>query len=139
MKLLSRGLTKVTASISLSIIVIITSILTWTLITSAIPNINYTIIQQLPKIESVMYNEQNNELIIIIRTDSYNAKQYKLMIYKSDGKTLNEVPLNIVTTETQCTGLIMITAKPYEKLVNNEYILKLLINDKTLKEYVFRL
>jgi hypothetical protein len=85
-----------------------------------------------------MYNEQNNELIINIRTNSYNAKQYKLMIYRSDGKILNEVPLDIVATEIQCTGLIMIIAKPYEKLVNNEYILKLLINDKTLREYMFR-
>jgi uncharacterized protein YueI len=140
MKLLSRGLTKVTASISLSIIVIITSILTWTLTTSATPNINYATIQQLPKIESVMYNEQNNELIINIRSNSYNAVQYQVSIYKANGAVLEEVPVTIVALETLNTNLIVVTVKLNTKIVTcSEYVLQLIINNKIVKEYPFRL
>ena len=140
MKLLSRGLTKVTASISLSIIVIITSILTWTLITSATPNINYITIQQLPKIESVMYNEQNNELIINIRSNSYNAVQYQVSIYKANGTVLEEIPTSIVALETLNTNLIVVTVKLNTKIVTySEYILQLIVNNKIVKEYQFRL
>ena len=140
MELLSRGLTKVTASISLSIIVIITSILTWTLITSATPNINYVTIQQLPKIESVMYNEQNNELIINIRSNSYNAVQYQVSIYKANGAVLEEVPATIVALETLNTNLIVVTVKLNTKIITcSEYILQLIINSKIVKEYSFRL
>jgi hypothetical protein len=140
MKLLSRGLTKVTASISLSIIVIITSILTWTLTTSATPNINYVTIQQLPKIESVMYNEQNNELIINIRSNSYNAVQYQVSIYKANGTVLEEVPATIVALETLNTNLIVVTVKLNTKMVTcSEYVLQLIVNNKIVKEYPFRL
>ncbi|MEL9997072.1 MAG: hypothetical protein QXH99_01025 [Sulfolobales archaeon] len=140
MKLLSRGLTKVTASISLSIIVIITSILTWTLITSATPNINYITIQQLPKIESVMYNEQNNELIINIRSNSYNAVQYQVSIYKANGTVLEEIPTSIVALETLNTNLIVVTVKLNTKMVTcSEYVLQLIVNNKIVKEYLFKL
>jgi hypothetical protein len=140
MKLLSRGLTKVTASISLSIIVIITSILTWTLTTSATPNINYATIQQLPKIESVMYNEQNNELIINIRGSSYNAVQYQVSIYKANGAVLEEIPATIVALETLNTNLIVVTVKLNTKILTcSEYVLQLIINNKIVKEYPFRL
>jgi hypothetical protein len=140
MKLLSRGLTKVTASISLSIIVIITSILTWTLITSATQNINYITIQQLPKIESVMYNEQNNELIINIRSNSYNAVQYQVSIYKANGTVLEEIPTSIVALETLNTNLIVVTVKLNTKIVTySEYILQLIVNNKIVKEYSFKL
>jgi hypothetical protein len=140
MKLLSRGLTKVTASISLSIIVIITSILTWTLITSATPNINYITIQQLPKIESVMYNEQNNELIINIRSNSYNAVQYQVSIYKANGTVLEEIPTSIVALETLNTNLIVVTVKLNTKMVTcSEYVLQLIVNNKIVKEYSFKL
>jgi len=140
MKLLSRGLTKVTASISLSIIVIITSILTWTLITSATPNINYITIQQLPKIESVMYNEQNNELIINIRSNSYNAVQYQVSIYKANGTVLEEIPTSIVALETLNTNLIVVTVKLNTKIITcSEYILQLTVNNKIVKEYSFKL
>jgi hypothetical protein len=141
MELLSRGLTKVTASISLSIIVIITSILTWILITSATPNINYITIQpQLPKIESVMYNEQNNELIINIRSNSYNAVQYQVSIYKINGTALEEIPTSIVALETLNTNLIVVIVKLNTKIVTcSEYILQLIVNNKIVKEYQFRL
>lgn len=140
MKLLSRGLTKITASISLSIIVIITSMLTWTLITSATPNINYITIQQPPKIESVMYNEQNNELIINIRSNSYNIVQYQVSIYKTNGTVLEEIPATIVALETLNTNLIVITVKLNTKILTcSEYILQLIVNNKIVKEYQFRL
>ncbi len=140
MKLLSRGLTKITASISLSIIVIITSMLTWTLITSATPNINYITIQQPPKIESVMYNEQNNELIINIRSNSYNIVQYQVSIYKTNGTVLEEIPTTIVALETLNTNLIVITVKLNTKILTcSEYVLQLIVNNKIVKEYQFRL
>jgi hypothetical protein len=140
MKLLSRGLTKITASISLSIIVIITSMLTWTLITSATPNINYITIQQPPKIESVMYNEQNNELVINIRSNSYNIVQYQVSIYKTNGTVLEEIPATIVALETLNTNLIVVTVKLNTKILTcSEYILQLIVNNKIVKEYQFRL
>jgi hypothetical protein len=140
MKLLSRGLTKVTASISLSIIVIITSILTWTLTTSATPNINYITIQQPPKIESVMYNEQNNELIINIRSNNYNIVQYQVSIYKTNGTVLEEIPATIVALETLNTNLIVVTVKLDMKMVTcSEYVLQLIVNNKIVREYQFRL
>jgi len=140
MKLLSRGLTKITASVTLSMIVITTLILTWTLTITATSNINYIITHQPPKIESVMYNEQNNELIISIRSNSYDIGQYQILVYRTNGKILEEMPANIVASETLNTDLIVITVKLNTKIaVCNEYILQLMINNKIVREYLFRL
>jgi len=140
MKLLSRGLTKITASVVLLMIVITTSILTWTLITTAMPNTNHIITHQPPKIESVMYNEQNNELIISIRSNNHNIGQYQILVYRTNGKILEEMPANIVASETLNTDLIVITVKLNTKItVCNEYILQLMINSKIVREYTFKL
>jgi len=140
MKLLSRGLTKITASVVLLMIVITTSILTWTLITTATPNTNHIITHQLPKIESVMYNEQNNELIISIRSNNYNIGQYQILVYRTNGKMLEEVSIDIVTSEILDTGLIVVIVKLNREITMcNEYILQLIVNKEVVRKYIFRL
>jgi hypothetical protein len=139
MRLLSKGLTKITASITLSMIVAITSILIWTLITTATPNTSYVIIQQL-KIESVMYNEQNNELIVNIRSNDYTMGEYRVLIYRINGKALEEIPINITTSETLNTDLMVVIVKLNSRItVCNEYILQLMVNNRIVREYVFKL
>jgi len=139
MKLLSRGLTKITASVVLLMIVITTSILTWTLITTATPNTNHIITQQsIIKLEAVSYSWESNKVVINIRSNNHNIKQYRIVIYRVDGKVLEEVPATIMSTETLYTGLTIIIVKPCEKLTPNEYILQLIIDNKTL-EYTFKL
>jgi uncharacterized protein GlcG (DUF336 family) len=87
-----------------------------------------------------MYNEQNNELIINIRGSSYNAVQYQVSIYKANGAVLEKIPTSIVALETLNTNLVVVTVKLNTKILTcSEYVLQLIVNNKIVKEYSFRL
>jgi len=140
MGLLSRGLTKITASLALLIVMISTSVITWSLITAAGEQ-TYTISQGMIRLEAVMYDPERKELIINLRLPKDYCGYYSVTLYRSDTLTSHEFitsTSNIIAYKKLDLNLITLSLKLNKGLATGNYHLKLEIQDKIL-EYRFNL
>ncbi|MEM4752496.1 MAG: hypothetical protein QXR55_03250 [Sulfolobales archaeon] len=138
MRLLSRGLTKITASLALLIVMISTSVITWSLIT-ATGEQTYTTSQGMIRLEAVMYDPERKELIINLRLPKDYRGYYSVTLYRSDTLTSYEfITSNIITYKKLDLNLMTLSLKLNKGLATGNYHLKLEIQDKIL-EYRFNL
>ncbi|MEM1680096.1 MAG: hypothetical protein QXZ56_02570 [Sulfolobales archaeon] len=134
MRLLSRGLTKITASLALLIVMISTSVITWSLITAAGEQ-TYTVSQGTIRLEAVMYDPEKNELILNLRLTEGNYGHLNISLYRSRSNV--EPPCKLVINDVIYNknlnlNILTIYLKLNEELTNGDYYLKLEVQNKLL-------
>ncbi|MEM4567942.1 MAG: hypothetical protein QXM48_06450 [Sulfolobales archaeon] len=134
MRLLSRGLTKITASLALLIVMISTSVITWSLITAAGEQ-TYTVSQGTIRLEAVMYDPEKNELILNLRLTEGNYGHLNISLYRSRSNV--ELPCKLVINDVIYNknlnlNILTIYLKLNEELTNGDYYLRLEVQNKLL-------
>ncbi|MEM4684840.1 MAG: hypothetical protein QW133_01790 [Sulfolobales archaeon] len=134
MRLLSRGLTKITASLALLIVMISTSVITWSLITAAGEQ-TYTVSQGTIRLEAVMYDPEKNELILNLRLTEGNYGHLNISLYRSRSNV--EPPCKLVINDVIYNknlnlNILTIYLKLNEELTNGDYYLRLEVQNKLL-------
>ncbi|MEM1600833.1 MAG: hypothetical protein QW339_02525 [Sulfolobales archaeon] len=134
MGLLSRGLTKITASLALLIVMITTSVITWSLITAAGEQ-TYTVSQGTIRLEAVMYDPEKNELILNLRLTEGNYGHLNISLYRSRSNV--EPPCKLVINDVIYNknlnlNILTIYLKLNEELTNGDYYLRLEVQNKLL-------
>ncbi|MEM0505106.1 MAG: hypothetical protein QW267_00220 [Sulfolobales archaeon] len=134
MRLLSRGLTKITASLALLIVMITTSVITWSLITAAGEQ-TYTVSQGTIRLEAVMYDPEKNELILNLRLTEGNYGHLNISLYRSRSNV--EPPCKLVINDVIYNknlnlNILTIYLKLNEELTNGDYYLRLEVQNKLL-------
>ncbi len=137
MILLSRGLTKVTASLALLILTVITSMITWSLITTAGSQININN-QNMMRIEAVIYDRENRKLILNIRTPKEVYEYLNVTLHRTNNGMPYKLTIGEVMFKEVNSNLITINLKFDEEFINGNYCLKLEVQNKTL-EYKFKI
>ncbi len=135
--LLSKGLTKVTATLALFLVVMGASTITWSLIIIAGDQTIATAPSTV-KLESVMYDEEGKELILNIRTRGENRKDLKITLYRLSTGNLYKVTISEVLFKEVDSNLAVISLRFSDELLNGSYSLKLEVRNWIL-EYKFRI
>lgn len=137
MRLLSKGLTKITASLALLTVIMGASIITWSLITTA-GGQTHTVGQSTVRLEAVMYDPERKELILNLRLPKDASGHYNITLYRSGATTQYELITNNMIYKKLDLNLLTLTLKLNEELTSGNYYLKLEVQNKIL-EYRFNL
>ncbi|MEM1982247.1 MAG: hypothetical protein QW596_03995 [Sulfolobales archaeon] len=140
MILLNKGLTKITACVAILIVLVSTSLVTWSLIAIAgghQPAVDSNII----RIDAVIYNRESKELTLNIRVPKEQIKYSNVTLFKIDGecsKIIHVASIKDFIVSLSDLNLVVISLKLDNELLGGNYYLKLEIKNKLL-EYKFSL